>query len=153
MKYLVSACLLGIPCRYDGQAKPCEAVIALAKTHTLIPFCPEIYGGLATPRTPAELHCGRVVTKDGRDVTENYVSGAAIGLSLYRTLGCDGAICKAKSPSCGVGAIYDGTFTGTLLPGDGVTAALLKANGIEVYGESDIETLLEQAEEESPSLF
>ena len=142
MKYLVSACLLGIPCRYDGQAKPCEAVIALAKTHTLIPFCPEIYGGLATPRTPAELRCGRVVTKDGRDVTENYVSGAAIGLSLYRTLGCDGAICKAKSPSCGVGAIYDGTFTDTLIPGDGVTAALFRENKVPLCTEETLENLV-----------
>lgn len=140
MKYLVSACLLGIPCRYDGKAKPCDAVIALAKAHTLIPFCPEIYGGLATPRTPAELRDGRVITKDGRDVTSNYERGAANALILYRTLGCDGAILKAKSPSCGVGVIYDGTFTGTRTSSDGVTAALLRGNGIPLCTEETLGT-------------
>ena len=150
MKYLVSACLLGIPCRYDGQAKPCEAVIALAKTHTLIPFCPEIYGGLATPRTPAERIGSQVLTKDGRDVTAEYRRGAEQALHLARVCGCRIALLKERSPSCGSGTIYDGTFSGTLTEGDGVTAALLREAGIAVYGESEIGRLLEEHGQTAP---
>lgn len=130
MKLLVSACLLGCPCRYDGKSKPCDAVIALGDSHILIPFCPEIYGGLSTPRIPAEIRDGRVITKDGREVTEAYEKGAEAALALYDALGCDGAILKAKSPSCGVGRVYDGSFTGTLVSGYGVTAARFRSRGI-----------------------
>lgn len=135
MKLLVSACLLGCPCRYDGCSKPCDAVIALRDRHILIPFCPEIYGGLPTPRTPAEIQSGRVVTKDGRDVTEAYEKGAAAALAVYDALGCDGAILKAKSPSCAIDLVYDGTFTGRLVPGDGVTAACFRSRGIPICTE------------------
>ena len=142
MRLLVSACLLGCPCRYDGAAKPCPAVLALAEHHELVPVCPEQLGGLPTPRPPAERRGDRVVTQSG-DVTEQYRRGAAEAVRLARLLRCDGAVLKEKSPSCGRGAIYDGTFTRTLTSGDGVTAELLRHNGVAVYGESEIWDLLE----------
>ena len=140
MRLLVSACLLGCPCRYDGAAKPCPAVLALAERHELVPVCPEQLGGLPTPRPPAERRGDRVVTRSG-DVTEQYRRGAAEAVRLARLLGCDGAVLKEKSPSCGRGAVYDGTFTRTLTAGDGVTAEALLAAGIPVYGESEAEKL------------
>ena len=138
---LVSACLLGISCRYDGRSKPDERVIALAEKYNLVPVCPEIYGGLPTPRTPSERIGERTVMKDGTDVTENYRLGAESALSLYRTLGCEAALLKAKSPSCGVGEIYDGSFSGTLTERDGVTAELLLKEGIAVFSENEIPKL------------
>ena len=140
MRLLVSACLLGCPCRYDGASKPCPAVLALAERHELVPVCPEQLGGLPTPRPPAERREDRVVTQSG-DVTEQYRRGAAEAVRLARLLRCDGAVLKEKSPSCGRGAIYDGTFTRTLTAGDGVTAEALLAAGIPVYGESEAEKL------------
>ena len=137
-KILVSACLLGLPCRYDGKSKPCDAVIALNEKYELVPFCPEIYGGLETPRTPSERVGGRVIMKDGRDVTENYMRGAHSALELCKTHGIKRAILKERSPSCGSGEIYDGSFTGTLQKGNGVTADLLLESGIVVVGEAKI---------------
>lgn len=142
MKILVSACLLGFPCRYDGKSVPCESVAALSKKHTLIPFCPEIYGGLPTPRTPSERVGGRVMMKSGEDVTENYLRGAREALRAYRFFSCGCAILKEKSPSCGCGKIYDGTFTGTITQGNGVTAELFIKEGITVFGESETEKIL-----------
>lgn len=142
MTILISACLLGVPCRYDGKAKPCPRAQALAERHTLIPFCPEIYGGLPTPRVPSEIADERVISREGQDVTEQYRKGAEQALAMCRMLGCTAAVLKEKSPSCGCGRIYDGTFSGTLTDGDGITAALLLRNGIPVYGESDISPLL-----------
>ena len=113
----------------------------LAKRHTLVPVCPEQLGGLATPRPPAERRGGRVVTQTG-DVTAQYRRGAEETLKLCQLLGCKAAVLKERSPSCGHGRIYDGTFSGTLTAGDGVTAELLTAHGIPVYGESQIEMLL-----------
>lgn len=139
MKILVSACLLGLSCRYDGASKPQPAIVALAKRHTLVPFCPECMGGLPTPRDPAERVGNAVMTCTGRDVTAQYQKGAREALQLCQLMECDCALLKEKSPSCGHGHIYDGTFTGTLTPGHGVTAALLLENGIPVYGESEIE--------------
>ncbi len=135
---LVSACLLGTPCRYDGASKPCPAVLALQEQYDLLPICPEVMGGLPTPRTPSEIIGSRVVMKSGRDVTENYRRGAEEALRIARENNCTLAILKEKSPSCGSGAIYDGSFSGTLTHGDGVAAALLKAHGIRVVGESEI---------------
>ena len=137
MRLLVSACLLGCPCRYDGASKPCPAVLALAERHELVPVCPEQLGGLPTPRPPAERQGDRVVTQSG-DVTEQYRRGAAETVRLAKLLQCDGAVLKEKSPSCGHGAVYDGTFTRTLVPGDGVTAEALLSAGIPVYGESEL---------------
>jgi uncharacterized protein YbbK (DUF523 family) len=136
---LISACLLGIGCRYDGKHKANEDVLALVGKYNLIPFCPEIYGGLSTPRVPSERTGDRVMMKDGRDVTENYEKGASEALELCRIYGIKTAILKARSPSCGKGEIYDGSFTHTLIPGDGVTAELLLSRGIPVYTEKEIE--------------
>ncbi len=138
MNILVSACLLGCACRYDGKSKPNTAVTALAKTHTLIPFCPEIYGGLPTPRPASEIVGERVVNRAGTDVTAEYVRGAEEALRIAKLFGCKIAVLKAKSPSCGKGRVYDGSFSGTLRNGDGVTAAMLLQNGIEVYTEEEL---------------
>ena len=135
---LISACLLGVQCRYDGESKPIMQTVALMERYHLVPVCPEQLGGLPTPREPSE--------RQGE---------AEQALHLARLYGCKAAVLKERSPSCGSGNIYDGTFSGCLTPGDGVTAALLKENGITVYGESEIEMLLSQAEPEEPqqSLF
>ena len=141
-KLLISACLLGVPCRYDGKSKPLAAIARLREKYELIPVCPEQLGGLPTPRTPSE-RCGeRVVMADGTDVTAEYQKGARTALDLYRREGCVAAVLKERSPSCGSGEIYDGTFTGSLVSGGGVTAELLKKNGIKVYGESELDALL-----------
>nr|WP_325298963.1 DUF523 domain-containing protein [uncultured Dysosmobacter sp.] len=142
MKILISACLLGVRCRYDGASKAHPAAGELARRHELVPVCPEQLGGLPTPRPPAERRGDRVVTREG-DVTAQYRRGAEEALGLCRLLGCEAAVLKERSPSCGRGRIYDGTFTGTLAAGDGVTAELLAAHGIPVYGESQIGKLLE----------
>jgi uncharacterized protein YbbK (DUF523 family) len=139
---LISACLLGIPCRYDGRSVKAVDVSALREKYNLIPVCPEIYGGLPTPRTPSERQGDKTVMKDGRDVTENYLLGAKAAYDLCLELGCKKALLKEKSPSCGKGKIYDGSFTGTLTEGNGVTAEYLMARGIEVYGESEIDKLI-----------
>ena len=138
---LISACLLGVACRYDGCSKPLngETVEWLRKKYHLIPVCPEIMGGLTTPRLPAEIASdGRVFRKDGADVTENYRRGAAETLRLAKLFDCEYAIMKERSPACGSGNIYDGTFTKTLINGDGIASALLKKSGIHVIGESEI---------------
>ena len=135
---LVSACLLGESCRYDGKSKPCERVIALKDTYNLIPICPEVMGGLPTPRVPSEICGERVLMKDGRDVTENYNRGAQKALEIARQNACTVAILKEKSPSCGSGLIHNGLFDGGLVDGDGITTRLLKNEGIRVLGESEI---------------
>lgn len=137
---LVSACLLGEPCRYDGKSKPCPAVMALKERYNIVPVCPEVMGGLPTPRIPSEICGDRVLMKDGRDVTENYDRGAKTALRLARENGCTVAVLKEKSPSCGSGLIHNGSFDGGLVAGDGVTAQLLKKEGIRVLGESEITT-------------
>ena len=139
---LVSACLLGIGCRYDGKHKANAEVLKLGEKYNLIPVCPEIYGGLPTPRTPSERIGDKVMMKDGKDVTENYERGAKEALELCRIYGITTAVLKERSPSCGKGEIYDGTFSGTLTVRDGLTAELLMANGIRVLGESEINILL-----------
>lgn len=146
MNILVSACLLGMYCRYDGKEQENSQVIKLIKTaerHMLIPVCPEQAGGMMTPRLPSECRDGRVVNREGEDVTSFYEKGAEQALKLARLYHCDYAVLKERSPSCGKGTIYDGTFSGVLTGGDGVTAALLEKNGIRVFGESQIEELLE----------
>lgn len=140
-KLLVSACLLGKPCRYDGKAKRNEAVCALGERYELVPVCPECDGGLPTPRTPSERQGERVVMQDGTDVTAQYQKGAQYALSVCKREGCKAAILKERSPSCGSGEIYDGSFTKTLTARDGVTAELLKNNNITVFGESNLAAL------------
>ena len=140
-KILVSACLLGVECRYKGDECPCQKIIDLGKEHTLIPVCPEQAGGLPTPRTPSERVGDKVIMRDGTDVTSEYQKGAQTALYLAKTLGADFAVLKANSPSCGKGIIYDGTFTGGKCEGNGVTSELLLNNGIAVYTEDEIDQL------------
>lgn len=136
MKILVSACLTGAPCRYSGGGALLPRVEELIRAgHHLVPVCPEQLGGLATPRPPAERVGVRVLTHGGADVTAAYRRGGACAVSLARLLGCGCALMKARSPSCGSGTIYDGTFTGRRVPGDGVAAEALKAAGIPVFDE------------------
>ncbi|MBQ8414505.1 MAG: DUF523 domain-containing protein [Clostridia bacterium] len=141
---LVSSCLLGVCCRYDGASKPNGDVIKLREKYVLIPICPEVDGGLPTPRTPSERVGDRVLMRDGTDVTVNYQNGAEMALERARSFGCTAAVLKARSPSCGKGVIYDGSFSGRLTDRDGVAAELLRSNGIEVYTEEEIHILLEK---------
>lgn len=132
---LVSACLTGRPCRYDGTACAVPALKRLADAGLAIPVCPEELGGLPTPRQPAEICQGRVITAQGREVTAQFAQGAEAVLNLARRHGLKLAILKARSPSCGCGPIYDGTFTRTLTPGQGITAAKLLRSNILVLDE------------------
>lgn len=134
---LISTCLLGVCCRYDGESKPIMQTVALMERYHLIPVCPEQLGGLPTPREPSERQGDAVLTKSGADVTAQYRRGAEQALHLARLYGCRAAVLKERSPSCGSGEIYDGTFTGSLTAGDGVTAELLKAHSIAVFGENE----------------
>ena len=137
---LVSACLLGVNCRYDGANNKREDVLALMEKYNLIPVCPEQLGGLATPREAAEKAGGekeeRVLTRSGNDVSACFKRGAQETLKLAGLYGCKQAVLKERSPSCGCEMIYDGTFSGNVIEGKGVTAMLLEQNGIAVTGES-----------------
>ncbi|MFZ2188803.1 MAG: DUF523 domain-containing protein [Candidatus Moraniibacteriota bacterium] len=135
---LCSACLLGIKCRYDGGDKANEKVLELAKKEKLIPVCPEQLGGLSTPREQTELRGDRVVTKSGLDVTDIFEKGAEQVLKIVKDRGIKSVILKQKSPSCGCGKIYDGTFSGAIIAGDGITTKLLKENGVEVLTEENL---------------
>lgn len=137
MRILVSACLLGNACRYDGRDNLIKDLKAALKNHEVIAVCPEVEGGLPTPRQPSERRGNAVIMNDGTDVTENFVRGAHLSLQKAGDLPVDLAILKARSPSCGVGTIYDGTFTKTKIAGDGVFAELLKAQEIPVYTEEN----------------
>lgn len=139
-KALISACLIGVDCKYSGGNNLIseEKLEKLKSEYELIPVCPEVFGGLPTPRTPAERVGDKVISKDGKDVTAEYEKGAAVAELLAKTFGAEIAFLKENSPSCGSGKIYDGTFSGTLTDGDGVTAEKLKKNGITVIGESKI---------------
>ena len=144
---LVSACLAGRACRYDGSAGADDEVATLVREGRAVLVCPEVDGGLGTPRPPAEISAGegadvlagraRVLTEAGEDVTAQYLAGARSALDLAREKGVRRAILKARSPSCGHGSIYDGTFTGHAVPGDGVTAALLISEGIVITTEEE----------------
>lgn len=142
-KLLCSACLFGVCCRYDGKGKHQPGIKELAEKYQLIPVCPEQLGGLPTPRIPAERVGDKVINREGEDVTAQFQKGAAEALHIGEISGFDGALLKLRSPSCGKGMIYDGSFTGSLRPGDGVFAQLLQEKGIPVYGETDIPYLLD----------
>ena len=144
MKILVSHCLLGEPCRYDGASRLDRQVLELHKAgHTLIPVCPEVLGGLDTPRAPAELQPdGRVVNEEGEDVTAAYQAGAQAVLRIAKEQGCTLAVLKARSPSCGCGEVYDGTFTRTLKGGWGVAARVLLEAGVTVMDEEHLDARL-----------
>lgn len=132
---VVSACLAGVNCRYDCQAKPNEKVLDLISQGIALPVCPEQLGGLTTPRTPAEQVGDRVMDKNGNDVTDNFHRGALEALKLAQAAGCSEAILKSKSPMCGVNQVYDGTFSGKLTKRDGYFAKLLKTHGFTVKQE------------------
>ena len=148
---LVSACLLGVECRWDGKSKPCDELVKMMKENKLIPVCPEQLGGLSTPRTPSEVNNGdgkgvvegknKVINKDGDDVTANFIKGAEQALKIAKMVGATEFIGANKSPSCGKGITYDGSFTGNLVKGDGVTAALFKKHGIKVTNIVDLDNL------------
>ncbi|HEV7524415.1 MAG TPA: DUF523 domain-containing protein [Acidimicrobiia bacterium] len=135
---LVSACLLGVACNHEGAHSQRRAVEALAATHRLVPICPEACGGLSTPRPAAELVRDRVVNVDGSDVTAEYDRGARAAVELAQAVGARRAVLKARSPSCGSAQVYDGSFSRTLRSGEGVTAAALRAAGVEVVSEDDL---------------
>ena len=136
-RILVSACLLGLKVRFDGKEKTNEEVVEKLKNYDFVPVCPEIFGGLSTPRVPAEIRENKVINKEGIDVTSNYVRGAEEVLKLAKKFNIKKAVLKSKSPSCGKGKVYDGTFSGNLVDGYGITAKLLMDNGIEVLSEDD----------------
>ena len=140
-KILVSACLLGIGCRYDGKEKENPRVKKLLENPdvVLIPVCPEQLGGLSTPRTASERSGDRVINQAGEDVTVQYQKGAEEALKMAKLYGCKRAILKERSPSCGCGIIYDGSFSRQTVPGNGVTAELFLNQGISVFGESVLE--------------
>ena len=135
---LISACLLGTNCKYNGgnNALPPEKLAALEERYRLVPVCPEQAGGLPTPRLPSERRGEQVVNKAGEDVTEAFRRGAELALETARREGCRLALLKERSPSCGSGRIYDGSFTAAVIPGDGVTAEMLKKSGLAVYSET-----------------
>ena len=143
MNILVSACLLGENCKYSGGNNLVQGLAEglRAAGFGIVPVCPECAGGLPTPRVPAERLGERVVNKIGEDVTEEFMAGAQAALEAAKAHGCMCAVLKKNSPSCGCGTIYDGTFSGTLTEGDGVTAQLLLAEGIAVYNEDSWQAL------------
>ena len=135
---IVSACLVGINCRYDRSSKPNQEIIKLVKKGEAIPVCPEQLAGLTTPRIPAEERNGKIITKDGKDLTKEFQKGAEEALKIAKLINCKEAILKSKSPSCGCGKIYDGSFLGKLKQGNGVFTRLLKQNNIKVITEEDL---------------
>ncbi|GAA0780897.1 DUF523 domain-containing protein [Hathewaya limosa] len=149
---LISACLCGINCKYNGENNLNENILELIKNGKAIPVCPEQLGGLCTPRVESEIKNGtgkevlyrtaQVVDKDGNDVTENFIRGANEALKIAKSVNAKIAILKSNSPSCGFGKIYDGSFKGNKIDGNGVTTALLLENDIKVFTEHDVEKFL-----------
>ena len=136
---LVSACLAGVNCRFDGSSKVNEKIVELIKEGKAIPVCPEQLAGLPTPRKPVECTFdGKVLSKNGEDFTDFFNKGAKETLSLCNLYNCKKVILKSNSPSCGSNQIYDGGFSGKLIDGNGITAKLLKENGIEVVSEKEL---------------
>lgn len=142
--YIISACLLGINCKYNGGSNDCEAVRRFSDEHTYMAVCPEVAGGFSIPRPPAEIRSGKVYRQDGEDVTEGFIKGAENIFKEAQIRAAESgeeieaAILKSRSPSCGAGKIYDGTFSGRLVEGYGIFARLLQDNGIKVITEEDI---------------
>ena len=141
-KILISACLVGDNVKYNGGNNLSPKIDALLEKYELIPFCPEVEGGLSTPRTPAERIGDKVINQDGEDVTDAYMKGAELAFNICLFLKIKKVILKEKSPSCGSKIIYDGTFSHKEIKGMGVTAEYLKKKGIEVFSEDDIDSLL-----------
>lgn len=144
--YLVSSCLAGVNCRYNGSNTENKIIVELVKRGLAIPVCPEQLGGLPTPRACCEIVISengqkKIISKDGQDVTKKYVEGAEKTLAIAKVIGIKKAILQSRSPSCGCGMIYDGNFKGKLIKGNGVTAELLINNGIEVITENELDKL------------
>ncbi len=144
MRYVVSACLAGQACRYDGKSNVCPEVQRLVEQGRALPVCPEVLGGLPTPRAPSEIVTRSpqgvalsVMTKNGHDVTQAFVLGAQKALELAQVAGCTVAIVKSRSPSCGACGVYDGSFSKTLISGQGVWASLLREAGFTLFTEED----------------
>lgn len=134
MRLLCSACLLGISCRFDGMSKSSPSTLALLAEHELVPVCPEQLGGLPTPRPPCEIQPdGSLLSENGHNMSEQYSKGAEEAYQIYRLTGCQAAILKSRSPACGKGILYDGSFSKKLVAGQGVFAGLLLSKGIKVY--------------------
>lgn len=136
-KYAVSACLCGVPCRYDGKSKTNTKALELYKSGEAVLVCPEQAGGLSIPRPPCEIIGDKIISSAGDDFTEQYIKGSDKVLEICKKHGVKKALLKQNSPSCGTTHIYDGTFSGKLIEGEGITAKLLRENGIEVMGEKD----------------
>ena len=145
--YIVSSCLAGINCRYDGKNHLNKDILDLVNKGEAIPLCPEILGGLETPRIPCEIigkdEFKKVINKNGLDLTKEFLNGANKVLEVCKTLNVNKVILKSKSPSCGCGEIYDGTFSGNLIKGNGLTADLLIKNNIKVYNEKNFKNILD----------
>lgn len=141
-KILISACLIGDKCKYDGKSNYHPLIEELLKKYELVPFCPEVEGGLETPRNPSERIKGQVRMENGRNVTHQFHKGAELALNICLYLGIRTAILKEGSPSCGVNEIYDGTFQHRKIKGQGVTSEKLRQKGIKVISENDIEAFL-----------
>ena len=139
---VISACLLGRQCRYDGSSVPFPQAVMLEERYTLIGVCPEVLGGLQTPRSPSELLDGRVISREGDDCTEAFLRGAQRALEIAEASGCKRALLMDRSPSCGYGVVYDGTFSGILIPGKGIFASLLESKGFMINSSSHPEALL-----------
>lgn len=143
-KILISACLVGEKCNYKGEGKYHPDVEKLKEKYDLVLFCPEVEGGLKTPRVPSEIKGNSVINKEGKDVTKYFEAGANKALMLCKYLGITKAVLKENSPSCGTHRIHNGYFMDRLIAGQGITARLLKSKGIEVYSENEIDKLFEE---------
>lgn len=137
-KYVVSACLTGQNCKYNGKSNPCEPVLALWRANLAIPICPETLAGLERPREPSEQREGKIFSKSGQNLTEEFTKGADLALKKAQASGAKKAILKSRSPSCGAGVIYSGNFDGTLKPGDGLWTQKLKQAGFEIFTEENL---------------
>lgn len=142
-KILLSACLFGKPCRYDGYDNYCSDIELLKKHFEIILICPEVDGGLSTPRLPSEIKGTKVINNQGENMTSFFIKGADHALAIAHQYGIKKAVLKEKSPSCGHLKVYDGTFQKNLINGQGITAKLLMENGIAVYNENEISDLIE----------
>lgn len=137
IEYIVSGCLAGLKCRYDGNSKPVEAIVQLVANGRAIPVCPESLSGLPVPRLPCEQQGGKIICQNGQDFTKEFYDGAQKALELALRHNCKKAILKANSPSCGINRIYDGSFSGKLVAGMGIFAQMLKNAGFELEDEQE----------------
>lgn len=142
-KIIVSSCLLGYNTKYNGKNNYNEKIELIKEKYNVYPVCPEVLGGLSTPRDPSEIKDGKVLSSKGLDVTDNFNKGANLVLELVKKEGIKKAILKESSPSCGKSHIYDGTFSKSLISGQGVTVSLLNQLDVEIFNENEIDLLLE----------